>query len=71
MRQFNNDSLKIDSIIVALIYLFYFLVTMFFVIGYFMNIINLIHSPVLNNIAILRIIGIFIGPVGGIEGWLL
>jgi hypothetical protein len=71
MKQWNNNFSKIDSFAVGLIYLFYLLVIMFFVIGYFMNIINLIHSPVLNNIAILRIIGVFMGPVGGIEGWLL
>lgn len=62
---------NIDSIAAFVIYFVYFLVAIFLLIGYVINILNLIHSPILNNIAILRIIGIFVGPVGGIEGWLL
>ena len=39
--------------------------------GYVMNIFHAINSTELNNLEVLRIVGVIMAPVGGVLGWLI
>ncbi len=42
----------------------------FFFIGYLMNIVRLASSKTLTGLSLLRVIGVFAFPMGGLLGWI-